>query len=230
MSDRGWPSGLAQLLTARPPVAPVSLFAVPHPVYNAHGVALRTNYREVNQLTSAVEISHEEVEITRNDAVIRSKDRRWGASFDTSTRLKYDGWGRVTTRTDAAATTVSYTYDLLSRTTDTLEVTGTDDIFTRLEYDAESRVTKRAIKRNPTDNNWQETTYAFDERSRLITHRRPDAGTTGDTWTFRYDANGNRLGWTDPLGTQVTPDPFPLSRLASSRPRQSHDVASLDGL
>ncbi len=168
------------------------------PVYNAHGVALRTNYREVNQLTSAIEISHTEVDISHQDTVLRGKDRRWSSSFDTSSLVKYDGWGRVTLRTDPASTTVAYTYDLLSRTTDTLEEAGTDDIYTRMEYDAQSRVTKRAIKRNPTDSNWQETTYAFDERSRLITHRRPDAGTTGDTWTYRYDANGNRTGWVHP--------------------------------
>ncbi len=89
-------------------------------------MALRTNYREVNQLTSAVEISHEAVEITRHDTVIRSKDRRWSSSFDTSSLVKYDGWGRVTLRTDPASTTVAYTYDLLSRTTDVEEENGTE--------------------------------------------------------------------------------------------------------
>ncbi|MBK8205161.1 MAG: hypothetical protein IPK87_00075 [Planctomycetes bacterium] len=176
-----------------------------HFEYNANGAVKKVNYREINGLDNAVEISHTENVLTKQDSVVEYRDRRYTVStFDTSTKRKYDGWGRVTVSYDAAGNTVTTNYDLLSRAIDTLEEAGTDDIYTRFEYDDDSRTTLRGIKRNPGASTWQETTYEYDERSRLITQRRPDAGTTGDIWTYQYDANGNRLGWTDPMGTQVT--------------------------
>jgi RHS repeat-associated protein len=123
-----------------------------------------------------------------------------------------DGWGRVTVSTDAAGNTVSTNYDLLSRVTDSTEEAGTDDIVTRFEYDDDGRTLTRAIKRNPGDTTYQETEYVYDERSRLITMRRPD----GDIFTHRYDVNGNRIGWTDPLGTTVT-DTYDARNLVSYR-------------
>jgi YD repeat-containing protein len=42
--------------------------------------------------------------------------------------------------------------------------------------------------------------------------RRPD----GDIFTHRYDVNGNRIGWTDPLGTTVT-DTYDARNLVSYR-------------
>ncbi|MBX3458589.1 MAG: hypothetical protein KF696_01340 [Planctomycetes bacterium] len=174
-----------------------------HFVYNLNGAVTRVNYREINGLNNAVEISHEETIYDFMDRALTFRDRRYGTGFDTSVTMNYDGWSRVTERTDAAGTTVIYTYDLLSRTTHTEEETGSDEIFTRFEYDDDSRVTTRAIQRNPGAATWQETTYEYDERSRLTTLRRPDAATTGDIWTYKYDANSNLIEWADPLGTRV---------------------------
>jgi len=101
---------------------------------------------------------------------------------------------------DAADNTVTTNYDLLSRVTDTTEENGTDDIFTQFIYDDDSRTVSRGIQRNPGASTYQQTSYEYDERSRLTVLRRPD----NDIWTYTYDANSNRLSWTDPLDTTVT--------------------------
>ena len=167
--------------------------------YNSNGATTKVDYFEVNGLTSVIEKSHVENLLDYADRVVEHRDRRWSASFDTSGSVTFDYWSRVVTSTDAVGNTTTTNYDLISRVTDRTEEAGTEDIHTIFQYDADSRTTLRGIRRNPTDNNYQQTTYEYDERSRLKTLRRPD----GDIWSYQYDANGNQLGWTDPLGTVV---------------------------
>ena len=183
-----------------------------HMTYNAHSTTTRVDYREINALNGVTEISHTESIINRSDVTWESRNRRWGTSFDTSGYSKRDGWGRVTVSVDAADNSTTVVYDLLSRTTDTTREAGTEDIFTIFAYDDDSRTLKRAIKRNPIDNGFQETNYSYDERNRLVTHSRPD----GDIWTFKFDENSNRIGWTDPLGTTIT-DTFDERNLVEYR-------------
>jgi YD repeat-containing protein len=180
--------------------------------YNANGATTQVDYIEINGLNGASEPSHVSYILNRSDVAWEVRDRRWSATFDTSGYTKRDSWGRVTVSTDAAGNTVSTNYDLLSRVTDSTEEAGTDDIHTMFEYDDDGRTLTRAIKRNPGDTTYQETEYVYDERSRLITMRRPD----GDIFTHRYDVNGNRIGWTDPLGTTVT-DTYDARNLVSYR-------------
>jgi RHS repeat-associated protein len=180
--------------------------------YNANGATTQVDYIEINGLNGASEPSHVSYILNRSDVAWEVRDRRWSTSFDTSGNTTRDSWGRVTVSTDAAGNTVSTNYDLLSRVTDSTEEAGTDDIHTMFEYDDDGRTLTRAIKRNPGDTTYQETEYVYDERSRLITLRRPD----GDIWNFRYDVNGNRTGWDDPLGTTVT-DTYDARNLISYR-------------
>ncbi|MCB9892811.1 MAG: RHS repeat protein, partial [Planctomycetes bacterium] len=168
--------------------------------YNANGATEQVDYIEINGLTGATEPSHVEYILNRSDVAWEVRDRRWSSDFDTSGYTKRDGWGRVTSSVNAAGNSITTNYDLLSRVTDSTEEAGTDDINTMFEYDDDSRTITRAIKRNPADTTYQETEYVYDERSRLITLRRPD----GDIWNYQYDANSNRIGWDDPLGTAVT--------------------------
>ncbi|MCC6573369.1 MAG: hypothetical protein IT462_06205 [Planctomycetes bacterium] len=190
-----------------------------HFEYNLDGANTKTTFREINSLDSSVEVSHEETDYDNLNRRTKFRDRRYNAtSKDTEIDWKYDGWGRVTQTTDAAGTTTDYIFDLLSRsvrTTRKPNATEANWIITDNIFDDDSRVTRRTIWEtgdDTTPTNPQDTDYTYDERSRLITLRRPD----GDIWTYRYDANSNRIGWTDPLGTSVT-DTFDNRNLISYR-------------
>jgi|GEM_PF-4897323 len=89
---------------------------------------------------------------------------------------------------------------VLSRSTRKPSASSATWTVTENLYDDDSRVTTRRICTNPgTYTAWQETHYAYDERSRRISLTRAD----GDVWSYRYDANSNMTGWSDPIGTSV---------------------------
>ncbi|MCC6575150.1 MAG: hypothetical protein IT462_15345, partial [Planctomycetes bacterium] len=186
--------------------------------FNADSAVTRTEFREVNGLTNAQEISHDETDYDFLNRRLKYRDQRYNVSTrNTEVERKYDGWGRVTQTTDAANTTTDMTFDLLSRNVRTLRkpdpMDATRDIVTDMAYDDDSRVIRRSICEDPTVFMvWQDTDYTYDERSRIVTLRRPD----GDIWNYFYDGNSNRLGWQDPLGTRVT-DTFDSRNLISSR-------------
>ncbi|MCC6573202.1 MAG: hypothetical protein IT462_05360 [Planctomycetes bacterium] len=178
-----------------------------HFEYNAGGAATKSTYREINYKNGVCEVSHESSSYDYLNRRLKFQDRRYNASTkDTEIDWKYDGWGRVTQTTDADGTTTDMIYDLLSRSVRTTrKPSGTDStwIITDNNYDDDSRVVMRTIWEtgdDTTPTNPQDTTYQYDERGRMTLLRRAD----GDIWTFSYDANSNRLGWTDPLGTAVT--------------------------
>ncbi|MCC6575131.1 MAG: DUF4347 domain-containing protein, partial [Planctomycetes bacterium] len=189
-----------------------------HPTYNLDGAVTRTEFREVNGLTNVQEISHDETDFDFLNRRLRYRDQRYNVSTrDTEVEWKYDGWGQVTKTTDAANAEVAMTYDLLSRNIRTARMPdpmdATRDIVTDMAYDDDSRVVRRSICEDPTTFMvWQDTDYIYDERSRIATLRRPD----GDIWNYFYDANSNRLGWLDPLGTRVT-DSFDNRNLIAYR-------------
>ncbi|MCA8936840.1 MAG: hypothetical protein KDB68_11635, partial [Planctomycetes bacterium] len=172
--------------------------------YNAHGATTKVDYIEVNGLNGTLEKSHVTYVLNRSDVAWEVQDRRYTeTTFDTSGYTRRDGQGRVTLSKDAADTVVTHEYDLLSRTTKTTRSPGgaSPDIVTMIDYDNDSRtVAKRVSNNPPTNNDWQETQFTYDERSRLIEMRRAD----GDLFTYSYDANSNQIGWTDPLGNVVT--------------------------
>lgn len=108
----------------------------------------------------------------------------------------YDAAGNVASVTDAQGNTTTYTYDVRNRK---ISETQPGDIVTQYGYDAVGNLI------SVTDPRGFITTYAYDALNRKVSEQDPDSeGTPGATdgpfTQYAYDANGNLVATTDPLG------------------------------
>jgi RHS repeat-associated protein len=113
-----------------------------------------------------------------------------------TTSLAYDANGRITSKTDQLGRATVYTYDDAGRVT---QVTYPDGRVSVNIYDANGQRTQ------VTDPTGSVTTLSYDALGRLVGQSNAGTGTTSQT---AFDAAGNKLSETDPLGhtTQYTYD------------------------
>ena len=185
--------------------------------YNPDSAVTQTDFRERNGLTAALEISHTEVLLDPLNRRLAFRDQRFDPlNRDTQVDFVLDGWSRTVTMRDARDVETSRAFDLLSRRTRTIRkpsANTSDWIVTDESYDDDSRVTARRVYRDGAAAlEPQTTSYTFDSRDRLTAVTRPDA----DTWNISWDAQSNRTGWVDPIGTQVA-DTFDPRNLVTQR-------------
>ena len=158
--------------------------------------------------------------VTRNTRKERSQDTGIEADKDIVTEFVYDARNRLITRKEKldASTwgNTLYSYGLrdqltksvdpeghetrtafneqLWKTSDTAE-NGSADVVTEYVYDADGRMLTYRAKNSSTGD--QETIYAYDKLSRVVTTTWPDAG----KHIYTYDKASNRISSTDPNGT-----------------------------
>lgn len=139
-----------------------------------------------------------------------------GAGSQTSPvwNFTYTAKGSVSTATDPLNHTTTYAYDTRNRLTATTDAS----VHTvTLAYNSASNVTSR------TDQRGNATNYTFDAMGRMLTAVLPDANPNNHpTWTYSYDAAGNRTGVTDPLNHTTTYSFDALNRQTSATDPLGH--------
>ena len=121
---------------------------------------------------------------------------QWTDANSHTTSAAYDANYNLTSRTDAYSKSESYTYDALDRLHTRTDRNGKT---TTLTYYATGQ---RASLTTALGN---ETTWTLDDDGRIASMVEPRGNATGAspsdyTWTYAYDAVGNTLTVTDPLG------------------------------
>jgi RHS repeat-associated protein len=112
----------------------------------------------------------------------------------------YDAANNRTSVTDPLGHATSYAYDAINRLT---SITDPLTHATAYGYDADANLS--AV----TDALGDQTTYTYDDADRLFSKVTPRGNVSGAnpadyTWTYGYDAAGNRTSVSDPLGDQAT--------------------------
>ncbi|WP_371502316.1 DUF6531 domain-containing protein [Kitasatospora sp. NBC_00374] len=112
------------------------------------------------------------------------------------TSYGYDADGQLTSAKDPLGSTITYTYDAAGNRTNIKDAAGNTTAST---FDQTGNLT------SVTDPLGNRTAYNYDRNNRptaLVTARGNAAGATpaAYTWTYGYDANGNRTSVTDPTG------------------------------
>jgi len=117
-----------------------------------------------------------------------------------ATTTTYDAVGNVTKTTDPLGNATSATYDALGH-----KLTGTDPLShtTTYTYDADGNRISQATALG------EKTTWTYDQDERTATSVDPRGNVSGVTpatytTTYGYDAAGNRISVTDPLGDKTT--------------------------
>ena len=114
-----------------------------------------------------------------------------------TTKMLYDGWGRVVRRTDPDDSVVYFEYDLLSRVTkQTVKNPTTGDTVTSTVYDQNGNVTQRTVESGSPA---ATTKFEYDALDRLTKVIAPDSG----EWVYTYDKSSNLISMRDPGGTLV---------------------------
>jgi YD repeat-containing protein len=164
---------------------------------NAAGDPTLAEYSDWNRQTEDFEASRWEADYNTLGVPVTVRDRRYGSSFDTSVGFAWDGWRRLTTKTDADGVEVAFTYDLRSRKTSERE-NPTDVLLTEgsgHDWDRDDRLIGRDVFDDPN----QATEFEYDERNRLTSITRPDETSVVQTW----DADSRLAGREDENGTVV---------------------------
>jgi len=136
---------------------------------------------------------------TKNRITSRTTD---GAT----TQFAYDAVGNMITLTQPDNSQLSYTYDAAHRVTAVKNNVGESIAYT---YDANDDI----VQQQTSGASITKTQSAvFDSLGRML----QQIGAAGQTTTFGYDANGNRLTTTDPLNNASTQTFDALNRLIQS--------------
>jgi len=105
----------------------------------------------------------------------------------------YDGFGRVSTVTDGAGNTATFSYDNADRITQVAYTGGPHAVTVTYQYDGAGNLKTRS---DPSGT----TTWSYDGRN-LVLSRNATSG--GGTLSYGYDLDGNLTSVTDPLAGQV---------------------------
>lgn len=148
-------------------------------------------------------------------------------------QFAYDDYGNVTTYTDQAGQTWTYTYNDRGQVLTAANPAGGVTTYT---YNADGTLA------SSTDSDTGVTAYGYDAYKRLITITHPD-GTVqigydlndrvtaitderGKTYTYEYDANGNLVKATDPAGEETTYARDLMDRVTRRTDRRSETTQS----
>lgn len=117
-----------------------------------------------------------------------------------ATTTAYDGDGHVTKTTDPLSHSTSATYDALGHVLTTTDALGHTTTFA---YDADGNRVSQSTALG------EKTTWTYDQDERVATSVDPRGNVSGATpatytTTYAYDAAGNRISVTDPLGDKST--------------------------
>ncbi len=146
-------------------------------------------------------------------------------SFDANNNVVTTSVENVTTATDhlpVAGTPAwfqySADYDILGSVIETTRDARRDPVIpasaqpelltTQYEYDGNRNLVRirspLAVAGTDTNN---AVRYTYDRLDRRVAVRRGEGSAEESTWTYAYDANGNRIGWTDGEDNDATPGP-----------------------
>ncbi len=179
---------------------------------------------------------------------------RIGDADDQITRYTYTPQGLIDTVTNPLGRITDYDYDTCGRLITTTEAKGsTDEIVSRLEYDANTVGGKAGLPTATIDPNGNRSQIQYDSMNRFVETISPDPDGAGPLTSpitrFEYDAEGNLVKQTDAEGhvttfeydarnrrtATVQPDPDGTGSVPASRESYAYDnngnlVATTDPL